>query len=67
MWVGIRPRGGQEYDLLRGEGRRSLGACPIHRFDGIDQLPLAETANALRGTGAGILLPDFEAIKVLSL
>ena len=40
MWVFIRPRGGQDYYLLRSEGRGGLEFCPIHRFDGMDQIPL---------------------------
>ena len=48
MWVFIRPRGGQECYLLRGEIRGRVIFCPIHRFDGLDQLPLRLLANAKR-------------------
>jgi hypothetical protein len=40
MWVFIRPRGGQDCYLLMGEIRGSGESCPIHRFDGLDQIPL---------------------------
>jgi hypothetical protein len=40
MWVFIRPRGGQNCYLLTCEIRRGLDFCPIHRFDGMDQVPL---------------------------
>jgi len=40
MWVCIRPQGGQDYYLLMCEIRRSPGFCPIHRFDGMDHVPL---------------------------
>ena len=40
MWVFIRPRGGQDCYLLTGEIRGGLELCPIHRFDGLDQIPL---------------------------
>ena len=39
MWVFTRPRGGQDYYLLIGEIRAGLDFCPIHRFDGMDQIP----------------------------
>ena len=38
MWVFIRPRGGQDCYLLTGEIRGRLKFCPIHRFDGKDQI-----------------------------
>jgi hypothetical protein len=40
MWVFIRPRGGQECYLLTCEIRGASEFCPIHRFDGMDQIPL---------------------------
>lgn len=40
MWVFIRPRGGQDCYLLTCEIRGGLEFCPIHRFDGMDQIPL---------------------------
>ena len=40
MWVFIRPRGGQDCYLLACEIRGGLEFCPIHRFDGMDQIPL---------------------------
>ncbi len=40
MWVCIRPRGGQDCYLLMCEIRGGLESCPIHRFDGMDQIPL---------------------------
>ena len=40
MWVFIRPRGGQDCYLLMCEIRGGLEFCPIHRFDGLDQIPL---------------------------
>jgi len=40
MWVFIRPRGGQDCYLLTGESSGGLEFCPIHRFDGMDQIPL---------------------------
>ena len=40
MWVFIRPRGGQDCYLLMCEIRGGLEFCPIHRFDGKDQIPL---------------------------
>jgi hypothetical protein len=39
MWVFIRPQGGQDCYLLRCELRGVLEFCPIHRFDGMDQIP----------------------------
>lgn len=39
MWVFIRPRGGQKCYLLGCEIRRCAKLCPIHRFDGLDQVP----------------------------
>ena len=41
MWVFIRPRGGQDCYLLTCEVRGHLEFCPIHRFDGMDQIPMA--------------------------
>jgi hypothetical protein len=40
MWVFIRPRGGQECYLLTSEIRGDPEFCPIHRFDGKDQIPM---------------------------
>jgi len=40
MWVFIRPRGGQECNLLMCEIRRGSEICPIHRFDGTNHIPL---------------------------
>lgn len=40
MWVFIRPRGGQDCNLLTCEIRGWLEVCPIHRFDGMDQISL---------------------------
>jgi len=40
MWVFIRPRSGQEYNLLMSETRGVSGVCPIHRFDGMNQKPM---------------------------
>ena len=40
MWVFIRPRGGQDYYLLMKELTARLEFCPIHRFDGMDKIPL---------------------------
>jgi len=39
MWVFIRPRGGQKCYLLGCNIRRCAKLCPIHRFDGLDQIP----------------------------
>jgi hypothetical protein len=39
MWVFTRPRGGMNYDLLTQENRWWMEFCPIHRFDGMDQVP----------------------------
>ena len=39
MWVCIRPQGGQDYYLLMYENRVRSEFCPIHRFDGMDQIP----------------------------
>jgi hypothetical protein len=39
MWVFIRPRGGQDCYLLVNETRAEHRFCPIHRFDGKDQIP----------------------------
>jgi hypothetical protein len=41
MWVFIRPRGGQDCYLLTCEIRGRPEFCPIHRFDGMDQIPVA--------------------------
>jgi hypothetical protein len=38
MWVFTRPRSGQEYDLLMSEIRGGSWFCPIHRFDGLNQI-----------------------------
>jgi hypothetical protein len=38
MWVFTRPRSGQEYDLLMSEIRGGSRFCPIHRFDGLNQI-----------------------------
>jgi hypothetical protein len=40
MWVFTRPRGGQEYDLLMSESRGGSWFCPIHRFDGLNQISI---------------------------
>jgi len=40
MWVFTRPRGGQDCNLLTGEIRGGLKFCPIHRFDGMNQILL---------------------------
>jgi hypothetical protein len=40
MWVCIRPRGGQECYLLTCEITERVKFCPIHRFDGMDQVPV---------------------------
>ena len=40
MWVFIRPRGGKECYLLTCEITEGAKFCPIHRFDGLDQIPL---------------------------
>jgi hypothetical protein len=40
MWVCIRPRGGQDCYLLGCEVSGDAESCPIHRFDGSDQIPL---------------------------
>ena len=40
MWVCIRPRGGQECYLLTCEITEGAKFCPIHRFDGLVQIPL---------------------------
>jgi hypothetical protein len=40
MWVFIRPRGGKECYLLTCEIRGGAQFCPIHRFDGMDQIPM---------------------------
>ena len=40
MWVCIRPRGGQDCYLLKCEVNVDVESCPIHRFDGLDQIPL---------------------------
>ena len=39
MWVFTRPQGGQDCYLLMCKIRRWLKFCPIHRFDGLDQIP----------------------------
>jgi hypothetical protein len=38
MWVFIRPQSGQEYNLLISEIRGGAWFCPIHRFDGLNQV-----------------------------
>jgi hypothetical protein len=38
MWVFTRPRGGQDYYLLMCDNRPDQEFCPIHRFDGNDQI-----------------------------
>jgi hypothetical protein len=48
MWVFIRPRGGQDCYLLTGEIRGWTELCPIHRFDGLDQIPVCRTRMELR-------------------
>ncbi len=40
MWVFIRPRGGKECYLLTCEIRGGAQFCPIHRFDGMNQIPV---------------------------
>jgi len=40
MWVFIRPRGGKECYLLTCEIRGEAQFCPIHRFDGMNQVPM---------------------------
>jgi hypothetical protein len=40
--VGVHSaRGGQDYYLLMNETTAGIGFCPIHRFDGMDQIPLS--------------------------
>ena len=42
--VGVHSaRGGQDYYLLMCESRARTGFCPIHRFDGMDQIPLSQS------------------------
>jgi len=41
MWVFTRPRGGKDYYLLTYENRGRTTFCPIHRFDGVHQIPLS--------------------------
>jgi hypothetical protein len=43
MWVFIRPRGGQDCYLLTCEITGGPQSCPIHRFDGMDQIPMYRT------------------------
>jgi hypothetical protein len=43
MWVFIRPRGGQDYYLLMCENRARSDFCPIHPFDGMDQIPVSQS------------------------
>ena len=43
MWVFIRPRGGQDCYLLTCEIRGRPEFCPIHRFDGMDQIPVSRS------------------------
>jgi hypothetical protein len=47
MWVFIRPQGGKECNLLTCEIREGLEDCPIHRFDGMNQILIdwAETSH----------------------
>ncbi len=40
MWVFIRPRGGQDCYLLTCEIRGGVKFCPIHRFDGLNPIPM---------------------------
>jgi hypothetical protein len=49
MWVCIRPRGGQDCYLLTCESRGCLELCPIHRFDGMDQIPERRSRPRLSG------------------
>jgi hypothetical protein len=49
MWVCIRPRGGQDCYLLTCESRGGLELCPIHRFDGMDQIPERRSRRRLSG------------------
>jgi hypothetical protein len=48
MWVFIRPRGGQDCYLLTCEIRGGPEFCPIHRFDGLDQIPLHGSETSLK-------------------
>ena len=43
MWVSFGPRGGQDYYLLMCENRARWGFCPIHPFDGMDQIPVSRS------------------------
>jgi len=49
MWVFIRPRGGQDCYLLTCELRGGLESCPIHRFDGMNQVPEHQSRANLSG------------------
>ena len=53
MWVCIRPRGGQECYLLTCEIREGAKFCPIHRFDGLDQIPFRGNETCSREPKAG--------------
>ena len=48
MWVFTRPRSGQEYDLLISEVRGGSWFCPIHRFDGLNQISIHSTGTVLK-------------------
>ena len=48
MWVFIRPQGGQDCYLLTCEIRGCVEYCPIHRFDGMDQIPLHQSGTLRR-------------------
>jgi hypothetical protein len=52
MWVFIRPRGGQESYLLVFESRGCADFCPIHRFDGLNQIPLHYSETSLKKQSA---------------
>ena len=47
MWVFTRPRGGQDYYLLMCKDRVGEAFCPIHRFDGKDQIPASYLGTSL--------------------
>jgi hypothetical protein len=57
MWVFIRPRGGQDYYLLEKKNTAGGEFCPIHRFDGKDQISMFRIAAACGGANrAGVSL-----------
>ena len=56
-------RGGQDYYLLMQETRAAPDFCPIHRFDGMDQLPMYRGGTQRNAKKKIVQLPRAQGIE----